>query len=634
MFHVNELKGKGKLKFLLIICFSIFISAASIFALNMSTNGFSYPIVRQMFLLSPMSHLFSLGVLSVLFVLITLVFNNLLYSSALYISFTFFLTVANTMKMNVLNEPVFPSDVSFLVTIPQLLEMIGKKEVVFIISSFIGLALFVLFVIVASSKWPFFRVVEAKKTRRYIFVTSLLILIVLTKVLTSFNVEGSMLGKFNEKFSLYDDIETVHQLKNYNKFGFVNGLIINAPGENLKKPDNYGKVEIQRIIDKYQDIADEVNSNRSRTSFEDIDLITILSESLSDPSELIGLDVDSPFSYITDSNDKYASGNLISPIYGGGTPNTEYELISSFSMGSLGRMVFTPFQSFLSSKPNVPSLFKSNKETPRTSLAIHSYGPHLYKRQQVYKTLGVDQSIFERNMFNTDPVSESAEFVSDKSSYREVIELLTQSEEAKNIHLVTMQNHSSYNDVYSDYDFDPISDLIDDEENFNQIKYYMQGLYETDKETEIFIRELEETGRPYIVFLYGDHLPTIFKSILPENERIHSYVTKYFFKTNLPTYDIDIDIPEYLSLTNVQNIMMDIADVKISAFQALVLEVNKEFKSIHREGYFLHGTNNIHSYEDLNTYQKELLNDYNNIQYDLISGSSYSKDSIYFQKTD
>ena len=632
MYQINKSSFHVVLKSVLVGVFSIFISSASVFILNMSTNGFSYPIVRQMFLLSPTSHLFSVGVLAILFILVSLFINNLLFTTGIYVSLTFFLTVANTLKMQVLNEPIFPSDASFLRNLPQLLEMVSQKQVVFIILSLIGLLIFILLTILLNKKTNAFKIIFNKNTRKMVLVTSLIALLLFTRVLTSFNIEGSLLIKFNEKFKLYDDIETVHQLKNYNKFGFVNGLIINAPGENMKKPDNYSKNEIDRITEKYQNLADEVNLNRSKSSLEDINVITILSESLSDPSELIGLNVDTPFSYITDPSDKYASGNLISPVYGGGTPNTEYELITSFSMGSLGRMVFTPFQSFLSSKPNVPSIFKSSNEITKMNVSVHSYGPHLYKRQQVYKSLGINESIFERDMFNKSPVTEQAEFVSDQSSYKEIIRLLNRDDVAKNIHLVTMQNHSSYNDVYSDYDFIPTSDLIDDEESLNLIKYYMQGLYETDKETEELINELDELGKPYILFLYGDHLPTIFKNILPENDRMYSYVTKYFFKTNLPVNDGEIEIPEYLSLTNVQNIIMDIADVKISAFQALVLEVNKEFRSIHREGFFLHNTYDIQSFESLTPYQKELLSDYNNIQYDLINGNSYFLDSIYYKK--
>ena len=283
----------------------------------------------------------------------------------------------------------------------------------------------------------------------------------------------------------------------------------------------------------------------------------------------------------------------------------------------------------MSSNSNIPSLFKIGDNSSRESISIHSYGSHLYKRQQVYKSLGVSKSLFEKDMYNIDPIVEGAEFVSDNAAYKEVLHYLDKATIPSNIHLVTMQNHQAYRDLFSEYNFSPESQFIDDEEDLNLIKYYMQGLYETDLSTKEFVSELNSIGKPYILFLYGDHLPSLFKDVLIDIDDFYKYQTRFFFASNLSDIDNSISIPETMSLTNVQNILMEIANVKISPYQALIREVNKEFSSIHREGIFLHGNTKPTAIENLNETQKNLLDVYQLIQYDIIDGKNFSSAYIY-----
>ncbi|NLZ94824.1 MAG: hypothetical protein GX921_03230, partial [Bacteroidales bacterium] len=130
---------------------------------------------------------------------------------------------------------------------------------------------------------------------------------------------------------------------------------------------------------------------------------------------------------------------------------------------------------------------------------------------------------------------------------------------------------------------------------------------------------------------YGDHLSGLYTDILSKNDLIKKYTTNYFIASNLENVDLSIETGDYLSLTNVQNLLADIANVKVSAYQALVNEVNTVFSSIHREGFFLQGSIIPLTYEELDLHQQALVNEYNMIQYDLISGNEYSKDFIYFQ---
>ncbi|WZU00926.1 hypothetical protein MGH68_15765 [Erysipelothrix sp. D19-032] len=127
-----------------------------------------------------------------------------------------------------------------------------------------------------------------------------------------------------------------NQIDNYQYYGFLNGFVVNIPGDNMYQPDSYSKETVDKIMAHYTKDADAINATRSRENFEDINVITILSESMSDPSNLDGFILaEEPLEYLKDSSDKVAVGSIISPTYGGQTPNTEYELITGMSYGSL-----------------------------------------------------------------------------------------------------------------------------------------------------------------------------------------------------------------------------------------------------------------------------------------------------------
>ncbi|WZU00924.1 hypothetical protein MGH68_15755 [Erysipelothrix sp. D19-032] len=94
--------------------------------------------------------------------------------------------------------------------------------------------------------------------------------------------------------------------------------------------------------------------------------------------------------------------------------------------------------------------------------------------------------------------------------------------------------------------------------------------------------------------------------------------------TNLPDASPEAYNTDLISLTNAQNLIYAVGDVKISPYQALVQEVNETFISIHSTGYYLYGDTSPRSYDQLTPYQQKLLTAYEVIQYDLIDGSGYA----------
>ncbi|QIK57514.1 sulfatase-like hydrolase/transferase [Erysipelothrix sp. HDW6A] len=613
-----------------VVLIGLLISGFSLFLLNMSTAEFNFPLVEQMYERSTPAHLFSVILIFISYVLITIITNNILYTSVGYLIVTVVLAVANTIKISILNEPIYPSDAVFIKNINLLFKMVSGNNLKAIIIGISVISVTIIITWFINRKFPVFYVFRRKRLRTVSLVVSTILIGFWGYFVSSYNRPDSMLNKLTIAYDLYPDLETVHQIRNYFGYGFYNGLIVNAPGQNITKPIGYSSDAVHVILDKYQDKADTINLERIRDDFEDINVFTILSESLSDPSLLNGLDIDSPFTYITDKTDKVASGYVLTPVYGGGTPNTEYELLTSMSIGSLNSSVATAFQSFVAGKHHLPSLFRIG-ENEREALALHSYGSHLYKRKQVYSALGVDTQIFSNDMNHTEPITPQGELISDESTYQEVLDIYSETDEAMTLHIVTMQNHQSYYDIYPEYHFIPNSTSITNQETLDSIKIYTEGLYYTDLATQDFVDSLNQIDKPYILFLYGDHLSGLYNEILSENDHIMKYTTNYFIVSNIPGVETSLINDEYISLSNVQNILMDLASVKISAYQALVMEVNNVFASVHRTGYYLHGDPIPYTFEELSPDHQALIHEYDLIQYDLIDGNNYSVPYLYYE---
>lgn len=568
-------------------------------------------------------YLFSSLLLIVLFYTILLLFNNFLFAGVFISAFTLILAVTNVMKLNMLLEPIFPSDLSFMKNIPDLLSMMTTQQFFMIIGSGVVLAIVIVVTLWYNRRYPHYNFIDYKSWNFLAKIGSVVFLIVQINFMTGYNYIGSPIHALADNFKLYSEYSDWDQMFNYTEYGFMNGLILNFTGENITPPDDYSEALIDEAMLPFIDRANEINVTRTRNDFSDINVITILSETLSNPDDMEGMmSPNSPLNYIIDPSDKIASGHMLSPVYGGGTPNTEYELITGMSYGSLRPTVSSAFQSFTGDREGLPSLFRVADSENRETIAIHSYSSRFFKRTSSYEKFGVDRAYFERDMVNTAPFMMYG-YISDRSIYDEFLMHYQQAEGPLNAHLVTMQNHAPFNDPYDDSPFQYEGDNLTEQQKF-QLTSYAEGIHVTDQVTQEFIQELNDIGKPYILFLYGDHLPGIYGQILNVNDPITKYKTNYFMVSNLENSQIQSEHLDMISLTRTQNLIFEAGNVKISPYQAMLMTLNEEILAIHQTGYYLHDAVGPVDYDELTEEQQEIINLYHLIQYDLIDGNKYS----------
>ncbi len=404
-----------------------------------------------------------------------------------------------------------------------------------------------------------------------------------------------------------------NQELNYKVNTFIIGFIYNIRSSEMKEPGGYSQQKIEEIVNKYKTIAKRNNANKKSLSEQDVDLVYVMNESFSDPTDLIA---DYPFTggdpipYTRSVMKSNSSGHVYSPMYGGGTADIEFEAMTGLSTYYLDMM---PYPSSVARLTDFPSTAKILKRIGYQTTAIHPYEGSMYKRNFVYKNIGIDNFIDKSTIKFKDTVP-SSQYISDESAYRQVKETLDSSDNDKFILLVTMQNHMPYDIKIKDPKF--VSSASYTSVTADEQTNYLADINYSDMALEKFIKEIDQRKKKTIVVLWGDHRPGIYNDLknTPENHELR-YQTPLLVYANFPVEKKDIGAisPNYLT-----NTVFDSVKAKLTPMQYMLKEIQTINPKLTK--------NNIANFKD-----SDIMHDYRLIEYDIISGKRYSQNLGFFE---
>ncbi len=430
-----------------------------------------------------------------------------------------------------------------------------------------------------------------------------------------------------EKVKWLEDLDLVawDQTKNYENNGFLIGFLYNLGRLELIPPDGYSKERMDQIADKYRQIQREDTGRKPLNEVVD-NVIVILDETFYDPEILTkysheGGDIVPNLHRIFRN---YPGGYMYSPEYGGNTANVEFEVQTGLS--NYWALTF-PYVRVVPKLERLLSAANWAKEFGFETTAIHSYDGSVYKRNLVYPKLGYGTFIDEENFTHTEHEGQS-EYISDRSLFREILDVLKENDGDQMVGAATMQNHSPYNGAaYPELEF-----------ALNPRQYWLesnfQSIHQADKYVGEFLDELDQLDERTVVLWFGDHavglLDEYFNSE-EKNERDMAHITPYFIYAN---FDIEseytvsevakenaklglkfntkgIDLPT-TTPNCLLNTMYDTLNVEKPALFYLVEQVCEETPVLARS-YF-------GSEEPAMT---EALTDYELVNYDVLGGKHY-----------
>ena len=256
-------------------------------------------------------------------------------------------------------------------------------------------------------------------------------------------------------------------------------------------------------------------------------VIVVMNESFADLSDFDGMrcGYEGP-QFFNSIDDGLYRGELFVNVHGGGTCNTEFEFLTSNSLGYIGAGKY-PYSTF--QLDPIDNLARQFGSLGYTTTAMHPNYASNWNRNKVYAAFGFD-SFMDINAFGGMPLRgldgrKKMETptgipifhsgVSDQATYQATLDLLAEDEAPQFVFNVTMQNHGSYNQNNIPEDklthYYPTGTYEDPSfaETPERLNEYLSCIEESDRALEWFVGELRKLDRPVVLVFFGDHQPSM-----------------------------------------------------------------------------------------------------------------------------
>ncbi|WP_407313525.1 LTA synthase family protein [Desulfosporosinus sp. SB140] len=376
-------------------------------------------------------------------------------------------------------SPLIPSDFSLA---KEAIEISARFKDVYIWLSLIALGIVVLIVLILkftpheNYKWR-------QKTAVFLIAAAMV-----TFFYTKF-------GSIEETFSL--ELINLSQRMNYDENGMMLGFFLNAEYLKVQVPSEYQESTIQQIVDTTK------KTYSTDPNFKP-NIIFVMSEAFWDPTLLKNVSFNKdPIPFFHSLQKSQTSGTMLSPVYGGGTANTEFEALTGFSTQFLPSGSI-PYAQYVN-KP-VEALPTILQRQGYATSAIHTYDNWFYNRNNVYKELGFDKFV-SKEFFNNPEYK--GQYIRDTELSQKVLDEVKETKQPDFIYAVSMQNHGPYSDVESPQNTVYCTDSNLSVASKAMLDNYSNSVADVDQSIKQLIDGLKQIDQPTVVIFYGDHLPML-----------------------------------------------------------------------------------------------------------------------------
>lgn len=543
------------------------------------------------------------------------IFRNWRISMGILFSLATIVMYINTEKMASRNTPFLPEDLAMSGEAGGLASMINLER--FLNMLFTIAIIIIITIIVNKISKKIWHFKFSKKQKIAIFIPQIALILICAHFLNLHTLEIRNLsgkGTFIKVENLETSIDFTDQAYNYRTNGFILATISNLQTKTQKQTEGYSKEAVQKIVQKYQKIAEENNKNRKKLSDEKVNVVYVMSESFIDPKlgkHLYDYGNKEPIPYTQEIKKSQSSGWAASSEYGGGTANVEFEALTGLSNFFLNSI---PYTSIVPANKDTPSIVKNFNENGYKTIAMHPYNRNMYRREVVYPNLGF-QEYRSADDFKNNSRIDNSKYISDESTFNEVLAELKNSQKPEFIHLVTMQNHMPYdNNFYSKHNFSVTAKNGANPENTKTVQAYLEGISHSDKAMKNFLSEIKKLNEKTIVVFWGDHWPGIYGEMF-EKELNKNDIrrTPLFVYSNFKKEKEDLGTS---SLIYNQILALNSFNSKLSAFQYLLSDLREKYPALTKQF--------------VKTDEKsDVLKDFEMIEYDILSGNKYSLGDFY-----
>lgn len=351
----------------------------------------------------------------------------------------------------------------------------------------------------------------------------------------------------------------------------------------IQKPEGYQAQQLQSLPERYPSDA--------AAEGEYPNLIVIVNESFSDLSVLGELNPSEDYiPFFHSLWEESVHGYTYSSVMGGGTANTEFEVLTGNSVLLI---------------PDNAAAFQLYVRDPMESLAsycadlgyqgiaaVHPYQRNNYRRQQAYPLLGFSE-YFSMEDFPEDALKICG-LISDAADYALLLQKYEEAKAASDapvfLYTMTMQNHGGYNRKQTNL---PMRISLPDH-NDAEAEQYVNRVRCTDDALKELIAYFEKQDEPTAVLFLGDHQPDLTSGFLnsitnggfPQwtgEELMRRYAIPFVLWAN---YELPAKEYEKTSMNYLQSILADTLGLPMTGYQKYLLEMMEEIPAVTANGYW------------------------------------------------
>ena len=349
---------------------------------------------------------------------------------------------------------------------------------------------------------------------------------------------------------------------------FVANLFLQSRDLPLKKPKDY-EARLLRL--------EQYSSDASTEVAETPDIVVIMNESFAD-LRCYGAQI-APEIY-RDWDEilaRSAHGTAYSSVFGGNTPNAEYEFLTG---DSLLFYTGTPIPYETAIRQDVPALPGLLAQLGSGTVAMHPNEGIVWSREQVYPKLGFGRSVFLADYENTEMLRR---YVSDQANYSQVLRVLEEADGPQFLFNVTIQNHGSYEEE----DFADLNALLDSRTSCSQTRQYLTLVKESGAALKEFLQQLEQRPRKTYVVFFGDHQPWVDEAFYSQYESGQDaqehlrYQVPYFIWCNQSQEEQQLPL---CGLNDLQLYLAGQAGLPLTGYQKLLAQVAQRYPVVCAQG--------------------------------------------------
>ena len=478
-------------------------------------------------------------------------FRNVFFGAAITNFLVCALSIANRIKIEVRDEPVFPRDFALLKEVGQAMNSYTISYPVAAIAVVVGITalLVTLGVFIGGQPFPLARL-RGWLGRLLGCAASIA---VLAGLIVTVYASNDLYNSFRVSNAYY--IPSV-----FNELGFPYCFCHQFTTYPVDRPEGFSRSEAEA----WESAPSTAGQGK------DVHVVMVMNEAFSDLTDSPAFDYgeeDDPLSnlHALEADPHALSGHLVVPGFAGGTANTEFDVLTGIQTNALSASTTSSFRVV---NRNLESLFRVFDADGYATSFFHPGDDWFYNRENVYRWLGAERTLFADEM---EAVEYKGRWVTDDYMSDLITNELDSAVSAGELlfhYTTTIQNHMSYTaDKYGEgYEFPPVPLTISvSDEVETMLRVYTEGVRDSDAMLGRLVDTFSAQEEPVVLVYFGDHLPYLGDNQLgyqalgltqeADWDALRSYETPYVIWANYAaaeTLDWDaaaeaLDLPETIS---------------------------------------------------------------------------------------